>query len=85
MIKHDAAEELGSVCAMRMQDGVSYLIDIAKTAPSEIHSFESLISASRSHWCWRSALKPRLNWIGGWNETFDRTGERVSYWLLSRT
>jgi hypothetical protein len=40
MIKHDAAKELGSVCAMRMQDGVSYLIDIARKGPDEIHFFE---------------------------------------------
>lgn len=40
MIKHDVAKELGSVCTMRMQAGVSYLIDLAVKEPGEIHIFE---------------------------------------------
>jgi hypothetical protein len=40
MTKHDATKELGAVCAMRMEQGVCYLIDIAKQAPGEIHLFE---------------------------------------------
>ena len=41
MIKHDdITEELGVVCAMRMENGVCYLIDIARRAPSEIHLFK---------------------------------------------
>jgi hypothetical protein len=40
MTRHDATKELGAVCSMRMEDGVCYLIDIARRAPGEIHLFE---------------------------------------------
>jgi hypothetical protein len=41
VIRHDVIEnELGAYFALQMSDGVSYLIDLAKKAPGEIHLFE---------------------------------------------